>query len=118
MPPVTAERSPPASRMTGADSPVMAASFTEAMPSMTSPSPGMISFGFHDHEVALAQHRRGHLFLALPVRSERRLAVVSVLRLAQRVRLRLAASLGHRFGEVREQHGDPQPERDLKLEGR
>ena len=35
VPPVTAERSPPASRMTGADSPVIAASLTEATPSMT-----------------------------------------------------------------------------------
>ena len=42
VPPVTAERSPPASRMTGADSPVMADSSTEATPSMTSPSPGII----------------------------------------------------------------------------
>ena len=43
MPPVTAERSPPDSRMTGADSPVIAASLTEATPSMTSPSEGMMS---------------------------------------------------------------------------
>ena len=43
VPPVTALRSPPLSRMTGADSPVMADSSTAAMPSMTSPSPGMIS---------------------------------------------------------------------------
>ena len=43
VPPVTALRSPPLSRITGADSPVMADSSTEAMPSMTSPSPGMIS---------------------------------------------------------------------------
>ena len=43
MPPVTALRSPPASRMTGADSPVMALSSTEAAPSMTSPSAGMVS---------------------------------------------------------------------------
>ncbi|MBP1597535.1 MAG: hypothetical protein H6Q05_2912 [Acidobacteria bacterium] len=43
VPPVTAERSPPDSRMTGADSPVIADSSTEAMPSMTSPSPGMNS---------------------------------------------------------------------------
>src|SRR5580658_2503555 len=40
VPPVTAERSPPDSRMTGADSPVMADSSTEATPSTTSPSPG------------------------------------------------------------------------------
>ena len=43
VPPVTAERSPPDSRMTGADSPVMADSSTEAMPSMISPSEGMKS---------------------------------------------------------------------------
>ena len=43
VPPVTALRSPPDSRMTGADSPVMADSSTEAMPSITVPSPGMTS---------------------------------------------------------------------------
>ena len=43
MPPVTADRSPPDSRMTGADSPVIADSSTEATPSMISPSPGMNS---------------------------------------------------------------------------
>ena len=43
VPPVTADRSPPDSRTTGADSPVIADSSTEAMPQMTSPSPGMSS---------------------------------------------------------------------------
>jgi hypothetical protein len=43
VPPVTAERSPPLSRMTGALSPVMAASLTLAMPSMISPSVGITS---------------------------------------------------------------------------
>ena len=43
VPPVTALRSPPDSRMTGALSPVMADSSTLAMPSITSPSPGIIS---------------------------------------------------------------------------
>ena len=43
VPPVTAERSPPLSRITGADSPVIADSSTLAMPSMTSPSEGIIS---------------------------------------------------------------------------
>src|SRR5271166_3160354 len=43
VPPVTADRSPPDSRITGADSPVIADSSTEATPSMTSPSPGMNS---------------------------------------------------------------------------
>ncbi len=43
VPPVTAERSPPDSRITGALSPVMAASLTEAMPAMISPSAGIMS---------------------------------------------------------------------------
>ena len=43
VPPVTADRSPPASRITGADSPVIADSSTLATPATTSPSPGMIS---------------------------------------------------------------------------
>ena len=52
VPPVTALRSPPDSRMTGADSPVMADSSTEAMPSMTVPSPGITSPGLDDDDVA------------------------------------------------------------------
>ncbi len=43
VPPVTELRSPPASRITGALSPVIAASFTEATPWTTSPSAGMKS---------------------------------------------------------------------------
>ncbi|RPK43483.1 hypothetical protein EES37_17105 [Streptomyces sp. ADI91-18] len=43
VPPVTALRSPPDSRITGADSPVIADSSTDATPSTTSPSPGMMS---------------------------------------------------------------------------
>ena len=43
MPPVTEAKSPPDSRITGADSPVMALSSTEAAPSMTSPSAGIVS---------------------------------------------------------------------------
>ena len=43
VPPVTALRSPPASRITGADSPVIADSSTEAIPSTMVPSLGMMS---------------------------------------------------------------------------
>ncbi len=43
VPPVSDERSPPDSRITAADSPVMALSSTEAMPSITSPSVGTMS---------------------------------------------------------------------------
>ena len=41
VPPVTPEWSPPASRTTGADSPVIADSSTVATPATTSPSPGI-----------------------------------------------------------------------------
>ncbi len=43
VPPVTLLLSPPASRMTGADSPVMALSSMDASPSTISPSAGMMS---------------------------------------------------------------------------
>ncbi len=43
VPPVTALRSPPDSRITGADSPVIADSSTVAIPSITVPSPGISS---------------------------------------------------------------------------
>jgi hypothetical protein len=43
VPPATAERSPPDSRITGALSPVIAFSLTEATPSTISPSAGMSS---------------------------------------------------------------------------
>ena len=79
VPPVTAERSPPLSRMTGADSPVIADSSTDAMPSMTSPSPGISSPGLDDDQVALAQRRRRNaLFLALDAVEASRRAVVSL----------------------------------------
>ena len=49
VPPVTALRSPPDSRMTGADSAVIALSLTLATPSITSPSDGIRSPGLHQH---------------------------------------------------------------------
>ena len=55
VPPVTAEKSPPDSRITGADSPVIALSSTDATPSITSPSSGDHVLGQHQHHVALAQ---------------------------------------------------------------
>ena len=75
VPPVTAERSPPASRMTGADSPVMADSSTEATPSMISPSPGTNSLAA---TITMSPERRLELgtVSVLPFGS-RRLATVS-----------------------------------------
>ena len=114
VPPVTAERSPPDSRMTGADSPVIADSSTEATPSMISPSPGMNSPASTITTSPLRRLGAGTVSI-WPSGDD---AVRDRLgpRLAQRVGLRLAAPFGHRFGEVGEQHGEPEPERDLQLE--
>ena len=79
VPPVTAERSPPLSRITGADSPVIADSSTEAMPSITSPSPGMMSASLDEHDIALSQTRsRAPTHIPRSARRSR-LAMVSVL---------------------------------------
>ena len=72
VPPVTAERSPPLSRMTGADSPVMADSSTDAMPSITSPSPGMISPASTTTVSPLRGADAGTDFLALTVEQSSR----------------------------------------------
>ena len=114
VPPVTAERSPPDSRITGADSPVIALSSTDATPSMMSPSAGMTSPAVDPDDVALAQRRRRHGL-------ERAVGALALghrfgLGAPQRVGLRLASALGHRFREVGEQHRQPEPERDLQLE--
>ena len=70
--------------------------------------------GLHHDDVVLAQARRGHL-LDLPAGGQPvRHGLRS--RLAQCVRLRLAAALSHRFGEVGEQHREPEPEGDLACE--
>ena len=118
VPPVTAERSPPVSRMTGADSPVMADSSTEAMPSITSPSPGITSPASTSDDVAGLQlvgagppDSSGRRPSAMQLGAASRCAC-----LRKRVGLRLAAPLGHGLGEVGEQHGEPQPEDDLELE--
>ena len=67
VPPVTAERSPPDSRITGADSPVIAASLTEAMPSITSPSPGMTSPASHTTRSPACRSSAGHAFVDLVI---------------------------------------------------
>ena len=109
VPPVTAERSPPDSRITGADSPVIADSSTVAMPSTTSPSPGITSPAVTTHRSPICSCDDGT--------STSRAVAADVgdglaARLAQRRRLGLAAPLGHRLGEVGEQHGEPQEHHD------
>ena len=109
VPPVTAERSPPDSRTTGADSPVIADSSIEAMPSTTSPSPGMTSPARTTQRspTASAVDGTSSIDAVAPAPAGDGLAAG----LAQRRRLGLAAALGHGLGEVGEQHGEPQPRR-------
>ena len=115
VPPVTALRSPPLSRMTGADSPVMADSSTLAIPSMTSPSPGMMSSASQTTTVAFLQMRQaGTLFLAS--RSIRAARHRRRAHSAQVFGLRFAAAFRHRFGKIGEEEREPEPERDLKIE--
>ena len=113
VPPVTAERSPPASRMTGADSPVIADSLTEATPSTMSPSPGMISPASTS---TISPSRRSSAFTPSTTPLEVfgidvALGAGVAARAAQGVGLRLAAPLGDSLGEIREQHREPEPER-------
>ena len=72
--------------------------------------------GFDQHDVADLERGRRHQPIVLrspePVNS---LAWVSV-RAGAAVGLRLAATFGDGFGEVGEQHGEPQPQNDLELE--
>ena len=66
--------------------------------------------GLDDDDVAALQLGRRHVLdraVVAPAVASRRRA-----RRAQRVRLRLAAALGDRLGEVREQHGQPEPDGD------
>ena len=127
VPPVTADRSPPASRMTGADSPVMALSSTEAAPMTISPSAGICSFAVTKNQVNFflrmaefppprryaEELGRSSAWWPLATRPSFSLwAFVSMLRGAQGVRLRLAAPLGEGLREVREQHRQPQHDRD------
>ncbi len=116
VPPVTADRSPPDSRMTGADSPVIADSSTDATPSTISPSAGMNSPAF---TMTTSFLRR----LAAGTCSSWPAAGESVgdrfgSGLPQRLGLRLPAAFGHGLGEIREQDREPQPEGDLTREER
>ncbi len=114
VPPVTALRSPPPSRTTGADSPVMADSSTVAAPSMISPSPGISSPALTMTRSPLRNCSARTCSVA-PV-EVRRIAKGLGARLAQRIGLRFAAAFGHRFGEIGEEHREPEPERDLEQE--
>ena len=113
VPPVTALQSPPASRITGADSPVMADSSTEATPSITSPSPGIDLAGLDQHQVALAQlFRIDDVGGGVMARLRELLGQDRPAHALQRRRLGLAPAFRHGLGEVGKQHREPEPERD------
>ena len=83
VPPVTAERSPPDSRMTGADSPVIADSSTEATPSMISPSEGMGSPASQTTRSPLASADAGTISSVPSGRRRRAVASERILRSAE-----------------------------------
>ena len=106
VPPVTAERSPPLSRITGADFGDRP-SLTEATPSITSPSDGMMSPASTNTTSPDLETGARHPLVLGPVALRR-----SRLRLGARAgahRPAPLAALRHRLGEVREQHRDPEP---------
>ena len=76
--------------------------------------------GFDEHDVAdlEIERRDGHDQAALAGRVDQPLGGSFAAGAAQRVGLRLAASLRHRLREISEQHGEPQPRRDLAGERR
>ena len=113
VPPVTALRSPPASRTTGADSPVIADSSTVAAPSMISPSPGINSPALTTTTSSLRNSSAVTFSVPEPLDS---VGIGLRARLAQRIGLRLAAALGHGFGEIGKEHREPEPESDLEQE--
>ena len=121
VPPVTDEKSPPASRSTGADSPVIALSSTDATPSMTSPSAGIdvarLRRSTTSSRRSAARRNPSELLLA-PAADAACLRLHVAPRRAQRIGLRLAAPFGDRLGEVREQHREPQPRGDGEDEPR
>ena len=70
--------------------------------------------GFADHEVALLQRLARERFPRVHSRKPARHRFLA--RLAQAGGLRLAAAFGDGFGEVGEEHGEPEPDRELRDE--
>ncbi len=120
VPPVTPERSPPASRTTGADSPVMADSSTRGDPCDDLAVGRDDLPGVDDDEVAFLEvggrsrfkggGRQAEGGVEIRVRTPQSKGRRFLARLAQGVGLGLAAGLGQRLGEVGEQHRQQQPD--------
>jgi hypothetical protein len=101
VPPVTALRSPPLSRITGADSPVMADSSTEATPSMTVPSPGITSPAL---TTTTSPRRSSDARLSLPSRSRATVSVRSARRAAAWALPRPSASASAKLANTTVSH--------------
>ena len=115
VPPVTADRSPPASRITGADSPVIADSSTLAMPSIDVAVAGDQVAGLAHDAVVDLEVGGGHQALSA-VGEQPGVGLLAAA--AQRRGLGLAPALGHGLGEVGEHDGGPQPDHDQPGEDR
>ena len=115
VPAVTAERSPPASRITGAH---LAGDrrFVDRGDALDHLAVGRDEVaGLDQHDLAGQELARRDL---APGVADAEQALGEELRLgvAQRRRLRLAAPFGQRLGEIAEQDGEPEPEDELDLE--
>ena len=71
--------------------------------------------GRDHHDVVAPELRRRHQLRLIAARDDQ-FGLGFGARFAQVIGLRLAASFRHRLGEVCEQHGEPQPQCDLKFE--
>ena len=113
VPPVTAERSPPDSRITGADSPVIADSSTDAIPSTISPSEGITSPASHTTRSPLLSADAGTRSSVPSGRRRRRLGFRA--HPPKRLGLSFPSPLRHGLGEIGEDHRQEQPDRDAPV---
>jgi hypothetical protein len=100
VPPVTAERSPPDSRMTGADSPVTADSSTDATPSTTSPSPGMTSPASHTTRSPTRSSVPGTRSSMSPTRRRATVSVLALRRVSACALPRPSATASARLAKI------------------
>ena len=114
VPPVTADRSPPDSRMTGADFAGDRRLVDGGHAFDHLAVGGDDVAGLHQNHLTWAKlfGRRGHDKPSPLIDDELGLGLLAGL--AQARGLRLAAPFGHGFGKIGEQDGEPQPNDDLK----
>jgi len=109
--PVTALRSPPLSRMTGADSPVMARFIDTGDPFDHVAIRRITSPASHTTRSPFCNSAAGTRSFALVAQAPRHGVLPG---LSQGVGLRLATAFRHRLGEIRKQDREPEPEGELR----